>query len=102
MHMTALCFKIPRYSEKEVLGKPGAHFVNPESIEEAQKLFYDLLKKPGKSVTIVQQLRHKKGHYFWIESILTNFLHKPDINGIVSNFRDITDRKLAEEKEKEI
>jgi PAS domain S-box-containing protein len=93
--------KIAGYSEEEVLGKSGADFAHPESIDEARRLFHDLLKKPGKSITFVQQLRHKKGHYFWTESILTNFLHKPDINGIVSNFRDITEKKEAEEKERD-
>jgi PAS domain S-box-containing protein len=29
---------------------------------------------------------------------LTNFLHIPEINGVVSNFRDITERKEAEQK----
>jgi PAS domain S-box-containing protein len=38
------------------------------------------------------------GHYIWIECTFTNFLNDPDINAIVCNFRDITERKLYEEK----
>ncbi len=93
--------KIAGYSEKEALGKVGTYFAHPDSLGETKKVFKELLKNPGKSITLVQQLRHKKGHYFWTESILTNFLHKPDINGIVSNFRDITEKKESEEKERE-
>jgi PAS domain S-box-containing protein len=93
--------KIAGYSEKEALGKVGTYFAHPDSFEETKRVFKELLKNPGKSITLIQQLRHKKGHYFWTETILTNFLHKPDINGIVSNFRDITEKKIAEEKERE-
>jgi len=93
--------KIAGYSEKEVLGKKGSDFIEADKIEETRALFQELLKKPGKSITTVQRLKHKKGHYFWTETVLTNFLHKPDINGIVSNFRDITEKKEAEEKERD-
>ncbi len=93
--------KIAGYTEKEALGKIGSDFIDPSEIEETKVAFNELLKNPGKSITLVQRLKHKKGHFFWTESILTNFLHKPDINGIVSNFRDITEKKVAEEKERE-
>jgi PAS domain-containing protein len=33
----------------------------------------------------------------WLECTLTNMLHDPDINGIIDNFRDVTERKLAEQ-----
>ncbi|HOX82337.1 MAG TPA: PAS domain S-box protein [Chryseolinea sp.] len=93
--------KISGYADKEALGKLGSYFIHPEDIEETREVFHRVLKNPGKSISVIQRLRHNKGHYFWSESLLTNFLHKPDINGIVSNFRDITDKKLAEEKEKD-
>ena len=93
--------KIAGYSEKETIGKVGSDFVDPSEKEQTKTAFNQLLKTPGKSITLVQHLKHKKGHYFWTETVLTNFLHKPDINGIVSNFRDITEKKVAEEKQRE-
>ena len=93
--------KVAGFTEKELLGKGGSHFLHPDDVEETRGAFYELLKSPGKSVTLSQRIRHKKGHYIWAESILTNFLHVPEINGIVSNFRDITERKIAEQKIKE-
>lgn len=90
--------KVCGFSEKEVLGKAGTYFLHPDDRELAEKTFFKLLKRPGKSATIIQRIRHKKGGYIWSESLLTNFSHIPEINGIVSNFRDITDKKIAEEK----
>ncbi len=89
--------KFGGFKESELLGKSGLEFIHPEDVDTARKAFLDLVKKPGKSVTLFQRLRHKKGHYFWSESLLTNFLHVREINGIVSNFRDISEKRAAEE-----
>ncbi len=40
---------------------------------------------------------HKQKSWRWIEGILTNMLDDPSINGIVDNFRDVTERKHAEQ-----
>ncbi|RAW03177.1 PAS domain S-box protein [Pseudochryseolinea flava] len=86
------------FSEKEILGKSGISFIHPDDHELTRATFFKLLKKPGKSATIVQRIRKKKGGYIWAESLLTNFSHIPEINGIVSNFKDITEKKESEEK----
>jgi PAS domain S-box-containing protein len=93
--------KIAGYTAKELIGMSGADFVHPDEIEETRKNFYTLQNKPGKTITLLQRLRHKKGHYIWAESRLTNFSHVPEINGIVSNFSDVTARIEAEQKIRE-
>src|SRR5689334_21387304 len=90
--------KVCGFNEHEVMGMSGTEFVHPDELEEAQSTFRELLKHKGKSITLIQRLRHKKGHYILCESQLTNFSHIPEINGIVSNFRDITEKKLAEDE----
>lgn len=84
------------YTEKDLLGKMGSDFVHPEEQEQVRKIFWSL--KPGQSITFRQRLLHKKGYYRWGETTLTNQLHKTEIQGIISNFRDISERKAAEEK----
>jgi PAS domain S-box-containing protein len=86
------------YSEKEILGQSGISFIHPDDHDITRQTFFNLLKKPGKSATIIQRIKRKKGGYIWAESLLTNFSHIPEINGIVSNFRDISEKKIAEEK----
>lgn len=84
------------YTEKDLIGRKGSEFVHPDEAEKIQKIFYSL--KPGESITFQQRLLHKKGHYRWGETTLTNQLHVPAVNGIISNFRNISERKEAEEK----
>jgi PAS domain S-box-containing protein len=89
--------KLAGYRDTELIGRSGLEFVHADDFENAKKAFVGLLEKRGQSVTIFQRLKHKKGHYFWSEALLTNFLHVPEINGVVSNFRDISEKREAEE-----
>jgi light-regulated signal transduction histidine kinase (bacteriophytochrome) len=41
---------------------------------------------------------HKDGRWIWCEGTVTNLLHDPNIRALVSNFRNITERKKAEEE----
>ena len=91
-------YNITGYRQKDVLGRTGTKFLHEDDMEKASEAFFKLLKKPGKSITLFQRIRHKKGHFIWAESRLTNFSHVAELNGIVSNFRDITANKLSEEK----
>jgi PAS domain S-box-containing protein len=96
-YATPAVSKITGYKTSEVIGKPGTHFLHPEDVGMARNGFFELVPGEGKSLTLFQRIRHKKGHYIWSESRLTNFSHVPEINGIVSNFRDITESRLSEE-----
>jgi PAS domain S-box-containing protein len=84
------------YKQSDLLGHSGNEFVHPTEREMVAKVFFSL--KPGQSKTFRQRLLHKKGHYVWGETTLTNQLHRPEIQGIISNFRNISERIEAEEK----
>jgi len=43
------------------------------------------------------RFRHRNGEWRWIESTFSNLLNDSAVEAVVINFRDISDRKLAEE-----
>ncbi len=65
----------------------------PRVLEELGKLFLD----PVYSPTLQYRFATAEGDYKWIESTFSNMLSNPDINGIIINFRDINERKIAED-----
>ena len=69
----------------------------PMVLETMGRLFQDPCCVP----TIQYRFKHKNGNWFWIESTFSNLLETPGIESIVINFRNITDRKLAEDKLRE-
>lgn len=87
------------YNEQEAMQLSFFEILHPEDIEHAQTVFADCLSKPELPIKgSTSRIKHKNGNWVWLESTITNMLHDPDINGIVDNFRDISDRKLAEDK----
>ena len=89
--------KINGYLPEEWIGVYGPDYIHPDDRAITACGIRDVLQKPGKVVTSMYRIRHKKGHWFWVETTVTNMLHDPDIHALVLNSRDITERKLAEE-----
>ena len=86
------------YNDDEVVGRNALDFVVPEDHAEANRIWVDLLQRPGGHAIVEQRIQHKDGSARWIEARLTNLLEDIAVGGIVSNFHDITDRKEAEKK----
>ena len=83
------------YSNKEILGMTTSDFVHPDDIPARKEVVNDILRVPGKSHCRQQRFRHKNGSWIWCEGTVTNMLHEPGINALISNFRDITEQKTA-------
>lgn len=92
---------IAGYAESEVCGKKGTDFIHPDDVAVSLDAFKNILSKPGESLNYRFRLQHADGHYLWSDATLTNLLDKPEVRGIISNFRDITKQKLAEDKARE-
>jgi len=90
--------RITGYSIEETMGKDVAGFFHPDDIEAVTSRMEAAAKSPGKPIFGMHRMRHKDGHYIWTEGTTTNLLHDKDVNAFVGNFRDITERKLAEDK----
>ena len=70
--------------------------VPPDDREIVSKLFEKLITKPGTTENVIYRVLHKNGHHIWIESAMTNLLKDPNVEAIVLNYRDITERKRLE------
>lgn len=85
------------YTPEEMIGKKGMFFIHADDKDNSRALLAQVIEKPGNKVYIQQRVRKKDGRYIWIESYSTNLLEDEHVQGIVSNFRDITEKLLAEE-----
>jgi PAS domain S-box-containing protein len=86
------------FDPEEMMGHFGPEFIHPEDREFTAQTFAELIQIPNRIEKIEYRLRRKDGSYCWVETTTTNFLDNPDVRSIVLNQRDITERKLAEEK----
>ncbi|SEO41922.1 PAS domain S-box protein [Mucilaginibacter sp. OK283] len=53
-------------------------------------------QKPGKIIPFCLRFKHSSGSWMWVEGTVVNLLHVPAVNGILANYRDVTERKNAE------
>lgn len=90
--------KITGFTPKEITDKTYFIKIHPDQVEDSKKILGQLIKNPGVSIPRVHRLLHKEGHYVWVEGTVINLLDNPDVGAIVSNFRDVTEKRTAEEK----
>ena len=84
------------YRPEELLGERARDYMHPEDREGAARVFSEALEGAGTLPSRVMRYRHKDGSWRYIELVGNNRLGDPNIRGIVSNGRDITDRKETE------
>ncbi|MEW6406208.1 MAG: PAS domain S-box protein, partial [Chloroflexota bacterium] len=72
--------------------------IHPEDRPLAQELYKWLIEHPAEPLTFQLRLLRSDGSARWNEGVSTNLLDDPAINGIVVNYRDITERKQVEAK----
>lgn len=93
-------FNIFGYTRDEVIGKTSKDFWHPLDFKTNKEKVLTLIEHPGHSIMIEIRCLDKNGIYRWCEARISNQLHNPSINGFISNYSDITERKFAEEKVK--
>ena len=90
-------YRMLGHNEGEIIGTQSRGKVHPQDVHLLKNLRNKIQSRPDESQTIEYRFLHKDGSYHWLESTYTNMFSEPSINGIVVNFRDVTDRKLTEE-----
>jgi diguanylate cyclase (GGDEF)-like protein len=60
-------------------------------------VFTQLVETPGGQTRTEFRVARQDGSWCWVESLATNRLADPWVNGIVCNVRDVSDRKASEE-----
>lgn len=90
--------KIVGFTIKDREGKKATDFIHPDDIHKCVTQYTLAQENPSKPFHSVYRTRHKNGNYIWIEVSVTNLLRLSNVRAFVVVYRDITERKLFEEK----
>jgi len=85
------------YKPEELIGKDVLQFIHPDDVQLITKSFAMSAENPRRTLSTEVRFLHKDGSWRVLEGIGTNLLDDPKVNGIVANYRDVTERKWAEE-----
>lgn len=90
--------KISGYKYGELISQNAFSLIHQDDYPFIMNLFKELLKDSSKVISTEFRIRHKNETIRWIEATAKNLLDDSIIGGVVVNFRDITERKRAEEE----
>ena len=81
----------------ERIGTNALATIHPDDLEHVQKIMQEVLENGGIPVTTEFRYQCKDGSYKPVEVTSVNLINDHLINGILLNYRDITNRKKEEE-----
>lgn len=84
------------YSPAEWGTDPIVVEVHPDDEDYQQRMHLHALQNPGMASPIQMRVKRRIGDFIWIEGLITNMLNNESVQGLVSNFHDVTERKEAE------
>jgi PAS domain S-box-containing protein len=85
------------YAAGEMAGHSVLELVHPDQQAAATASLDQLFADPDQVVHTDLRVRHKDGSWRDLEAVIANRLADPSVRALVVNYRDVTDRKQAEE-----
>ena len=83
---------------EDMVGLSPFDRVHPDDQAELRSLFQTSLRSPGFPLVSEFRMRHRGGSWRTVEAVLVNRLDDPSVAAAVLNYRDVTDRKRAQQK----
>lgn len=91
-------------SVERILGRPPEasvgrsifEWIHPDHREKARERFAEAVDAPDAVTQNELQVQREDGEWIWIETTAANLLDDANVEGMVINFRDISDRKALE------
>ena len=89
--------RLTGYAPEEVQGQSAFRYMHPDDLPNVLETFAEGAAISGAVRSVEYRLQRKDGEWRHFEITGHNMLDDPYINGIVANYRDITERKRAED-----
>jgi len=90
--------RIIGYTTGELEGTASADLLHPDDARQALASLTYAAGHPGQVAPMEWRIRHKDGRWLHVETVGTNLLTEPTIRGVVLNTRDVSERKVFEER----
>ncbi len=89
--------RVTGWSDEESESTSAFERIHPNDLEKAMKVYNFAIANPGAPFKIALRTKHKDGRYLWLDGIVTNLFNNPNVGGLLTNFKDV-----SEIREKEI
>ena len=97
-YITPSIINILGYQPEELIGMAAIELYHTDDQQSMREMVLSVIQNPHGYATNLIRVRHKDGSWRWIELTATNQFHDPAVDAMVTNFRDVTERKKAEDE----
>lgn len=85
------------HKPEDLIGRKSLEFVHPDDVQRVVDTFKSFTKDDMQQPVYVEaRYLHKDGSWRTLQAVGNDLLDDPRVNGIVVNYRDITERKIAD------
>lgn len=89
--------RILGYRAEDLVGRNPFDFIHPEDHERLMAAFAEGIANPDVIMRVEYRFQNRAGQWLYLEAVAHNLLRDPAVRGVVVNYRDMTERKRAEE-----
>jgi diguanylate cyclase (GGDEF)-like protein/PAS domain S-box-containing protein len=86
------------HSPEDRVGHQAFELVHPDDLPAVERLFGDVAATADVEAVAEYRARHADGSYRIVEAVAKNLLVDPAIEGVVVNYRDVTERRSLEQQ----
>ncbi|HET6757589.1 MAG TPA: EAL domain-containing protein [Burkholderiales bacterium] len=86
------------YNAQDFIGKSAFDYIHFEDLGSVQAALSSINNKPGAKAVVEFRFRHADGAWRVLEAVGKNCVDNPSVSGIVLNSRDVTERRLTEQR----
>jgi PAS domain S-box-containing protein len=97
-YVSPLAKKMFGYLQTDEIFAHPSEYTHPDDLQRVLSELEKILVDPAYIPTLEYRFIDKLGQWQWVETTFSNLLANPNVESIVLNFHDITDRKHTEEK----
>lgn len=84
------------YGADALVGRNAFDLIHRDDVNAVRAVFAAALAAPGEHFPYIVRFRHHDGSWQWLEGVVVNLLHDPDVGGLVATSRDVTEQRKAE------
>ena len=86
------------YRSRELISHAALELIHSEDVRTASDWFERVIETPGRVSLVVCQVRHKRGSWHRVESLVKNCLNDPAVEGVLVSARRVAPRAHRAER----
>ena len=101
VYVSDAAYELTGYKKEELMVEFD-QLIHPDDLDLVKSKWNEILNNKDKKIKAEYRHMHKTKGYVWFETVAQNYFDNPLINAVISNVRDISERKKYDDELKKL